>query len=599
MKIKWTRPASMILAMAVMASSAALPVSAADVNKHETVYVITDTAGTVEETIVSDWLENLTGKDVLRDSSDLSDLEVVKGDAVLSGSGESISWKSGGDDVYYQGSANKKLPVSVAFSYEFDGKAISPEQLKGKSGKLTITIRYRNEQKQTVTVNGKQETMYVPFMMATGMIISSEKASNITVDHGMIQNDGDRVIILGYGLPGLSESLKLQELTEQLQDDGETEIQTLEIPETVTITADVTDFDVDMAMTVATCGVFDDLDLDSADTREALEDAMQELDDAAQALVDGTQELLDGTEELLDGTEDLGEGAEELRDGAAELRDGAKELHDGAETLASGASTLASGASQLDTGAASLDSGAVTLGNNLGTLVVGLQNALEGSVTLRQGLGELKSGSEALQSGMVQLQAGAHSLRDGSKALEAGAGTLTDGMAQLQAGAQTLSSGTSALLTGAQSLSDNAPALVSGANSLSSGLGEIRAGASSLAQSTSTLADGADQLSYGISSAKTGADDLAEGISSAAEGARALEQGISAAVLAMNEGSTAGAAGIGDAMDGAYAIGASAAAAATAAEAQVEADSAAQIAADTANAALASAQNALSAVSLP
>lgn len=74
--------------------------------------------GSVTETIVSDWLKNTNLEDVLKDSSSLSDIEVVKGDATMSGSGESLSWDTKGGDVYYQGKSTDALPwVSASRIY--------------------------------------------------------------------------------------------------------------------------------------------------------------------------------------------------------------------------------------------------------------------------------------------------------------------------------------------------------------------------------------------------------------------------------------------------------------------------------------------------
>ena len=243
MKYTWRNIVGNVLATAVLISSLGIPAAAAEpkTEKSETVYVITDAAGLPGDVIVSDWLKNLDGKDVIRDSSNLKDITTVKGDAVRDGSGTNLSWTTGGSDVYYQGTAEKDLPVGVEFTYRLDGKTIAPEELAGKSGKLTIEIRYTNNEKQTVTVNGAEETVYVPFLMVTGLLMNSDKVENVTVDHGVVQNDGSRTIVVGYGMPGLSESLKLDEMVRQLQAENGKTIEEPELPETVTVSADVRD----------------------------------------------------------------------------------------------------------------------------------------------------------------------------------------------------------------------------------------------------------------------------------------------------------------------------------------------------------------------
>jgi hypothetical protein len=144
-----------------------------ETGKDETVYVLTAADGSTQSVIVSDWLKNGEAADTLNDASRLTDIETVKGDAAFTEDDDgSLVWDTKGGDVYYQGTAEKDLPVGVEFTYRLDGKTISPEELAGKSGKLTIEIRYTNNERQTVTVNGAEETVYVPFLMVTGLLMN-------------------------------------------------------------------------------------------------------------------------------------------------------------------------------------------------------------------------------------------------------------------------------------------------------------------------------------------------------------------------------------------------------------------------------------------
>ena len=69
---------------------------------------------------------------------------------------------------------------------------ISPEALSGKSGKVTIRFDYTNNAYETVKIDGKDERIYVPFLMMSGMILDGEKFSNVTVTNGKVISDGDR-----------------------------------------------------------------------------------------------------------------------------------------------------------------------------------------------------------------------------------------------------------------------------------------------------------------------------------------------------------------------------------------------------------------------
>lgn len=62
-------------------------------------------------------------------------------------------WK----DIYYQGTSDKNLPVSMKVTYYLDGKEISPKKLVGKSGKVKIRYEYENHSAVTKTINGNRQ----------------------------------------------------------------------------------------------------------------------------------------------------------------------------------------------------------------------------------------------------------------------------------------------------------------------------------------------------------------------------------------------------------------------------------------------------------
>ena len=75
------------------------------------------------------------------------------------------------------------------------------------SGALEMTFDYINNCKKTVEIDGKNEEMYVPFLMISGMILDNDHFKNITVDNGKVIDDGDKTVVAGFALPGLSDNL--------------------------------------------------------------------------------------------------------------------------------------------------------------------------------------------------------------------------------------------------------------------------------------------------------------------------------------------------------------------------------------------------------
>ena len=148
------------IAVGMAAVMSAVPVLAAEeaasVSKEETVYVNADASGNKESVTVSSWLKNAGSEKELKDSSDLQDIVNVKGDETFSQDGEGLTWNTDDEDIYYQGTTDKELPVNVKLTYYLDGQEISPEDLAGKSGKAKIRIDYTNNEKETVKVNGEE-----------------------------------------------------------------------------------------------------------------------------------------------------------------------------------------------------------------------------------------------------------------------------------------------------------------------------------------------------------------------------------------------------------------------------------------------------------
>ena len=98
--------------------------------------------------IVSDWLKNPAGANSINDISELDGIENVKGDEAYTMNPNNMRvWDAKGNDIYYQGTTQKALPVDVSISYQLDGKPISAEDLAGKSGRVTIRFSYQNNQK--------------------------------------------------------------------------------------------------------------------------------------------------------------------------------------------------------------------------------------------------------------------------------------------------------------------------------------------------------------------------------------------------------------------------------------------------------------------
>lgn len=349
----------------------------AEPQKDETVYVIAHADGAVDKIIVSDWLKNPSGADKLTDTSDLENITNVRSDSGYTvNSDGALVWNAAGDDLYYQGTGEDALPVDLSVSYELDGKPISAEELAGKSGKVKIRFDYKNNESRTVDINGKKETIYVPFAMLTGVMLDNDCFHNVEISSGKILSDGTRTIAAGFALPGMQETLGIDP-------------DKAEIPASVEITADVTNFKLGMTVTIAANDLFGQIDTDKLNDADDLTDAMDELTDAMNQLMDGSDKLYDGLETLLDKSGELVNGIHALADGAKQLKDGTVSLSDGAGQLQTGTAKLSDGAGQLKSGTAQLSGGAAQLA--------------DGAAQLSDGLNTLTQNNDALNGGAKQV----------------------------------------------------------------------------------------------------------------------------------------------------------------------------------------------------
>lgn len=362
-------------------------------SKEESVYVKADASGNVKKTTVSEWLKN-PEKGTISDTSELKDIKNVKGDETFeTGSNNNVSWKSEGNDIYYQGTIDKELPVDVKVSYKLDGKSISPKDLKGKSGKVEIQFSYDNKSKQTVNVNGEDVEMYTPFTMVSAMMLSSDEYSNVSVENGKLISDGDKKIVVGVAFPGLANDLNLKDLDMDI-----------DIPETVTITADVKDATVGTSITMASAELMNEFGLNDIDSFDDLQDSIDDLEDATNQLVDGSKEAADGSKELADGAGTLNDGAGTLASGAGTLADGVNTLNEKSGTLVSGVNTLASGVGTYTAGVASIAKNSQLISDNMQSLQGGV-NKLEEQIAAQatQGLGEIKTNINNAKTGVDQI----------------------------------------------------------------------------------------------------------------------------------------------------------------------------------------------------
>lgn len=327
-------------------------VSEKDVEKEETVYVLSTASGKTKKTIVSEHLLNRDKKDRIQDKSDLDNIKNVNGDEKFTRDGDNLKWEADGKEIFYQGTTKKDAPVSQKITYKLNGKEISPKDLAGKSGKVTIRFDYKNNTTFKETVNGEEVEVCVPFAAVTGLTLDS-KFSNVEITNGKLVNVGEKTMAVGYALPGVKDSLGVtnSDFTDKVN-----------IPDYIEVTADVKNFSLDGSMTavVNAASLMDNKSENNSD----LDSMVNELVDATNKLQNGSKELSDGLgtldskfKEYAAGVGTLQNGIREYTNGASKVADGTVLVNNGLKVLSANLPALSSGLDQLSTGVSQAKAG--------------------------------------------------------------------------------------------------------------------------------------------------------------------------------------------------------------------------------------------------
>lgn len=513
--------------------------------KDETVYSKTDANGNAYSTIVSDHITNENQDKMINDISDLLNIKNVNGNEEFSQDGNNLVWNADGSDIYYQGKSQKDLPIECNIKYELDGKEITAQELAGKSGKVKITIEYKNKDAHTVNINGRNETLYTPFVVVCGTILDNEHHRNIEITNGKVIDDGSKTTVLGISLPGMQESLNIKK-------------DKLDIPDTIEIIMDSTDFELSNIVTYVTPKIIEEDDLDIFNKLDGIYSQVNTLQSSSKQIEDGANNLKTGVDtykeksqefnsamtQIAQGTgtinsnyNKIDEGINTLNAGSKNLKNGAEQLNNGINQLSSSVSNLPQGIEALYQGSANLNAGITGVASGVNTLKDNLTKTTTTSITeltknnavlqkTIEALGEeqpelvatLKAQKaeneqiikaltpteetntkmQSLSNGLNAVTAGSQSLKENLGNLNTAVGQLPEAINKITAGSNALEEGTKTLQTGASNLNNGSKALKNGISSLDTNTQKLAEANNQLTEGTTTISDGVTTLTEGI-----------------------------------------------------------------------------------------------------
>lgn len=272
-----------------------LPFNINAASKEETVYTNLNADGSVNKTVVSTRLYDISeGK--LSYKTNLNNITNVSGDEKFNLNNNTIEWDVRKDDIYYKADTNTDLPISLNIKYYLDNKLIDNKDLIGKSGKVKIEINYTNNEKNTVKINNKKQTLYTPFLVTTITTLDKNTTKNVKINNGKIMDNGLNYMIMGISMPGMYDNMKLDEFKDV---------------DKIVVEYDTTDYKFNSIYNIVSSNLLKDSDIDFSDLK-SIYNNVSKLSKSSKQLVSGTKELNNGICEFTKYFEQFNNGMDTL-----------------------------------------------------------------------------------------------------------------------------------------------------------------------------------------------------------------------------------------------------------------------------------------------
>ena len=293
-----------------------IPVSA--LTKEEIVYTKLNNDGSKKTSFVQEHLINSENLDTIEDISDLKNIWNINSSHTFQQNKNNYTWASLGNDIFYQGISDRKMPITQTVKYYLNGKESTVSDMLGKSGKIKVEIVYENHEKHVVKIDGKEENLYTPFVITTGTVISNKNSKNVEVTNGKVINNGSSYMVVALSSPGLYESL---------------DIDTLKEFDTVTLTYETEKFELASIYSIATPKLLETEDLKVFEKLDKLYDNSKLLKSSIDKIEEGSKELLEGSKKIDTGSNLLYENLEVVLKSLDGIKEGAISLDSGLKQI--------------------------------------------------------------------------------------------------------------------------------------------------------------------------------------------------------------------------------------------------------------------------
>lgn len=296
------------------------PFSVLALSKEEMIYSMLSYDGSLHNTIVTNHLFVKNSEESINDETELKNILNLNGKETYDLDGNKITWKNLGNDIFYRGTTDKKVPVTTTIKYYLDDKEMSAEDIVGKKGNVKIVLSFKNNLMNKVRVNGRIENLYTPFVMTIGTMLNNKTNSNISISNGKTVNTGNKSMVLALATPGLYDSLGIEQFKNM---------------DEVIINFDTTKFALNNMYIVATPKLITNTDLDVFKKVDSLYGNVRKIQTNMNSIEAGAKELEKGSLALSGGVTTLNDNLKPLLAGIKQLSVGAISLNNGLNQVVS------------------------------------------------------------------------------------------------------------------------------------------------------------------------------------------------------------------------------------------------------------------------
>ena len=179
----------------------------AENTKHERVYIVAATDGTVKSVTDNIRLENADGLDEIVDRTLLTAIQNVGGKEAFTLDGETLTWQAQGKDITYEGTSDKTPAILPVVTLTLDGEEITVDSLKDKIGEAVLTVAYQTNEP-------------LPALAVTVLPLPEEGITDLRLENAAALTVLGRQVLVGWAVPGMDEELKRNPARNQRKDQG-------------------------------------------------------------------------------------------------------------------------------------------------------------------------------------------------------------------------------------------------------------------------------------------------------------------------------------------------------------------------------------------